>query len=361
MMRNLFGRDQEIRDAMEKQAKFLSDKDPLTALNEIVNWKIFLPELHQFRKSLRTNDTGRKPYNPLLMFKILILQSLYNLPDDRLEFMIHDRLSFMRFLGLGPADAIPDAKTIWRFRDDFAKAGTMERLFTCFNEHLKSLGLLTNPGQIIDASIVEVPQQHMTSAEKKEVAAKVKPQDWSDAKSRQKDMEATRTRKGGMGYFGYKNHVNVDVEHKLIRKYRATTASIHDSRVFDVMLDDTVVDKDQKEEVPEEKWPVVYADKAYKSKANEKILKEHKMRSCVLHRAAKHVQLTEAQKAENKKNARTRCRVEHVFGAQRKETGDLTIRAIGLTRVRCALGLRNLCYNMKRFIYLWQQEVVSSS
>lgn len=363
MIRSMFGWEQDMKDAMEKQSKFFSGKDPLVELNATVDWDIFSPDLRRFRKSLRANDTGRKPYDPLLMFKILILQSLYNLPDETLEFMIHDRISFMRFLGLSATDAIPDARTIWRFRNELAKADMVERLFSRFNEHLNALGLLTNPGQIIDATIVSVPRQHITKSEREEIASGSTPDNWSAVKSRQKDTDATWTQKGGKSYFGYKNHTCVDVENKLIRKYSATTASIHDSQVFEEILDvPTATTQDLSAPCAEGKAePQVYADKAYASQANEEILKKHGMKSRILHRAARGRKLTEEERAGNRENSRVRCRVEHVFGMQRKMIGNMVVRAVCYARVRCVLGLRNLCYNLKRFVYLTKKGVVCPS
>ena len=90
--------------------------DPLVKLNEVVHWELFRTDLEKVRDKDRKSNAGRKPFDVILMFKILILQSLYNLSDDQLEFQIRDRLSFMRFLGLSLGDTVPDAKTIWLFR-----------------------------------------------------------------------------------------------------------------------------------------------------------------------------------------------------------------------------------------------------
>ena len=92
--------------------------DPLTKLNDTLDWELFRPMLEQARKKERKSSAGPKGYDVLLLFKILILQSLYNLSDEALEFQILDRYSFSRFLGLHAASKIPDATTIWRFRED---------------------------------------------------------------------------------------------------------------------------------------------------------------------------------------------------------------------------------------------------
>ena len=100
--------------------------DPLVKLNQIVNWEQFRQTLETVRDKERKSNAGRKPFDVRLMFKIMILDSLYNLSDDQLEFQIKDRISFMRFLGLSLDDTVPDAKTIWLFRQQLTEAGLIE-------------------------------------------------------------------------------------------------------------------------------------------------------------------------------------------------------------------------------------------
>ena len=347
-MPSIFGEEQDRADAQEIYMKKLSHNDPLAALKKTIKWEIFSEDLVRFRKSLKKNDTGRPPFDPLLMFKILILQSLYNLSDDVMEFMIRDRLSFMHFLDLSPGDRVPDAKTIWYFRNELSKADMVERLFSRFKEHLASQGLMTNKGQIIDASIEESPRQRITLSEKTQISSGETPSNWSEFKTRQKDTDATWTKKNEKSYFGYKNHVNADSSTKLISRYAVTTASVHDSQVFEELLD-----------VPEApRNVVVYADKAYRSDANETILRGHKMKSRVLYRASRNKPLSSEEKGKNSEWSRIRSRVEHVFGLQSKQIGNMVVRAIGYMRVRACIGLRNLSYNMRRFVFLKKQGVL---
>jgi IS5 family transposase len=350
-MSGIFGEEQDRVDAMEIYLKKLSSKDPLVALNNTIQWEIFSADLRTFRKSLRKYDTGRPPFDPLLMFKILLLQSLYNLSDESMEFMIQDRLSFMNFLGLSSGDRVPDAKTIWFFRNELSKANMVERLFSRFKEYLASKGLMTHQGQIIDASIVESPRQRTTKSEREELAAGKTPANWSAAKSRQKDSDATWTVRNDRSYFGYKNHVQADSSTKLVSRYSVTTAGVHDSQVFEELL-----------EAPNEgNCATVYADKAYYSAANEEILRKHKIKSHVLRRATRGNPLSEDVKAKNVEWSRIRSRVEHVFGIQYKQVGNLLVRAVGYTRVRASIGLRNLGYNMNRLVFLKKTGVLCFS
>ncbi len=116
--------------------------DNLEALNEVVDWETFRPALKETFAKERKSKAGRKPYDLVLMFKVLVLQALYNLCDDQVEFQIRDRLTFMRFLGLGLEDAVPDAKTVWLFRDHLGERGVVAGLFAAFDETFEAAGYL---------------------------------------------------------------------------------------------------------------------------------------------------------------------------------------------------------------------------
>jgi transposase len=133
--------------------------------------------------------------DPVLMFKVLVIQAQNNLSDDRAEFLINDRLSFMRFLGLGLTDKVPDAKTIWAFRERLTRAGAIEALFARFDRAIREAGYIPMSGQIVDASLVPAPKQRNTDEEKKAIKEGRVPEDWTakPAKLRQKDRDARWT------------------------------------------------------------------------------------------------------------------------------------------------------------------------
>ena len=162
-----------------------------------------------------------KPFDAILMFRMLVLQALNNLSDEQVEYQVRDRLSFSRFLGLAIEDSIPDATTLWLFREKLAKAALIEQLFDRFDQHLAAKGYMARGGQIIDASIVLVPTQRNSRDENANVQAGRTPAGSTQkpAKVRQKDRDARWTKKHGRSFFGYKNHVNADAKHKLIRHY----------------------------------------------------------------------------------------------------------------------------------------------
>src|SRR5262245_34973005 len=114
-------------------------------------------------------------------------------------------------------DSIPDATTLWLFREKLAQAGLIERLFDRFDQHLAAKGYMARGGQMVDATIVPVPTQRNSRDENEAVKAGRIPQEWYNkpAKLRQKDRDARWTKRHGRSFFGYKNHVNADAKQKL--------------------------------------------------------------------------------------------------------------------------------------------------
>jgi len=136
--------------------------DPLERLSSIVDFEVFRgPLVAALRHSVRGKG-GRPPFDPVLMFKILVLQALYSLSDEATEFQIKDRLSFQRFLGLGLDGTVPDATTVWLFRERLVQAKAIDKLFVRFDAALKDRGYLAMGGQIIDATVVPAPKQRNT-------------------------------------------------------------------------------------------------------------------------------------------------------------------------------------------------------
>ena len=316
--------------------------DPLEELAQHIPWARFRKTLEKSLCRSQRPKGGRPPFDAILMFKVLVLQALYNLSDDQTEYQIRDRLSFMRFLGLDLHQRIPDAKTIWLFRETLAQAGVVETLFAQFDTYLAGQGLQACGGQLIDASLIPVPKQRNTREENATVKAGDCPTDWEaqPAKRRQKDTEARWTVKRGVRHYGYKNHVNVDKQHKLIRRYAVTDAAVHDSQVLEDVLQPKTAGRD------------VWADAAYRSKEIEAQLKKRQLRSRIQYKGYRGNPLTAKQTQTNQQRARIRARVEHVFGQQVMAMGGKLIRTIGIVRAHAKIGLKNLTYNFQRFLGL---------
>src|SRR4030081_3064338 len=128
-----------------------------------------------------------------MIFKALVLQALYNLSDDQAEYQLRDRLSFMRFLGLELEDTVPDAKTLWLYREALGKAGAVQELFDLFDGFLKDKGYLAMGRQIIDATLVSAPKQHNSGEENETIKEGETPEESKPAKHRQKDKDARWT------------------------------------------------------------------------------------------------------------------------------------------------------------------------
>lgn len=311
--------------------------DPLVKLNAMVKWETFRKSLEKVRDNGRKSAAGRKPFDVIVMFKILIVQSLYNLSDDQTEFQIRDRISFMRFLGLSLGNTVPDAKTIWLFRQQLTEAGLIEKAFDRFDRFLRDNGFAARKGQIIDASIVQAPKQRNSRDDNKRIKDGEVPEDWSENKKRQKDTDARWTRKNGVTFYGYKNHVSVDVKYKFVRSYDVTDASVYDGNVFEELLDEHNSSRD------------VWADSAYRCKATLSELQRRGFREHLQRKGCRYKQLTEKEKRGNHTRSKVRSRVEHVFGIQAQRAGNLLLRTIGLVRGKAKIGLRNLAYNMTRY------------
>ena len=297
------------------------------------------------------------------MFKVLIIQALNDLSDERVEFLIADRLSFMRVLGLSHGDKGPDHNTIWTFRQHLGAAkinGTsaLDRLFERFDRMIKEQGYLAMGGQIVDASIVAAPKQRLTQDEKAAAkAGKSANEIWPDQpnKASHKDVNArwtikysrAKAKSGGavpkghvdiaIPSFGYKNHISTDVRFGFIRAFDVTDAATYDGNVFrDLITQNTASG--------------VWADTAYNNQRNRHWLERHGKVNNMQTKKPKGRAMSDRQRFANAKLSGVRSKVEHVFGRQKSKFG-MNIRTIGIDRARIKLGLINLAYNMCRYLF----------
>jgi IS5 family transposase len=330
--------DEDFR--LEKLSKL---GDPLSKLSKGVDFELFRSILIEKLHIEPKNEGGRKPYDYILMFKILILQRYYNLSDDQTEYQICDRLSFMRFLRLTIADDVPDSKTIWHFKERLIDLDLVEVLFGLFKSQMESLGLIAHEGKIVDASFVEVPKQRNSREENKQVKNGEVPQEWGKNvnKLAQKDTDARWTKKNGVSFYGFKNHVKCDEKSKLITGYTVTDASVHDSQEATNLVN------------KEDEGQPVYADGAYVGEALQNELKnDKKVIPQIIEKGYRNTPLTDEQKASNKEKSKTRVRVEHIFGFIENSMNGSTIKTIGIKRATAMIGLMNLTYNMFRKVQI---------
>jgi IS5 family transposase len=337
-------------DFEERSAKLLATKDFLERVKTYVAWEEFLPLLAAALKRKPRENGGRPPHDALLMLKILVLQALYNLSDEQMEYQILDRFSFMRFLELGIHDTVPDARTIWLFRETLREAGVVEKLFDHFDTMLFAHGFGASGGQMIDATFVEVPRQRNGRDDNKHIKeTSTAPESWSAKKQAHKDVDAKWTKKNSVAFFGYKNHANIDVKHKIIRCYKVTDAAVHDSQELDFILDPKNDRKD------------VWADSAYRSDEQEMRLKQKGYTSHIHERSYRNKPLSEKQQEANTKKSSVRARCEHVFGHIENSMKGCFVRSIGIARASMKIGLENLAYNIARFTFLMRTKRGSAS
>lgn len=343
-----------LSDHLERLSK---DGDPLETLERTVDFEYFRGWLVEGLGYGDGSKGGRPPFDPVSMFKVLILQAQHNLSDAKMEFMIRDRLSWMRFLGFELGGATPDENTIRHFRNRMTETGTLKRVMKAFDWQLKKKGYIPMSGQIVDATLVPAPKQRNTDGEKEAIqAGKSAKQIWPDQpnKAAQKDTNARWTLKVGgkprfrpdgtplpqiaLPVFGYKSHISIDRKFGFIRGGTVTSAADADGRQLKHVVgkDNTASD--------------VWADSAYRSKKNETWLEANMLTSRIHRRKPANRPMPQAMAKANAKKSAVRSAVEHVF-AQQKNRYGLFIRTIGLARAQAKLTLANLAYNFDRLIF----------
>ena len=327
-------------DDQKRVAKLQEKKPVLKRLADSIPWESFRPLLDKGYAHERKSNAGRKRIDPLILFKMLVLQQLFNLSDLELEFQVNDRRSFEEFVGLGVMNSIPDATTVAFFRDRLLKAGVIEELFEMFESYLRSQGLQARGGQIIDATLVPVPKQRNTREENEEIKAGRLPEGWdkNPDRLRQKDLDARWVKKNDINYYGYKNSICIDVDHGFIRRYAVTPANIHDSQMLPRLLD------------PENEHDFVWADSAYSGECFADLLSLGGFESLIHEKGARNHPLSDEAKKMNRVKSAIRACVEHVFGCMTMSMGGKLTRKIGLERTEVWWGLKNLTFNFLRYL-----------
>lgn len=313
--------------------------DRTAVLARLIPWEEFREELNRVREVKNVKLGGRPPYDVVMMFKILILQGLYNLSDEDMEYQIVDRLSFQKFLGIEPGKSVPDSNTIWNSREKLKNKRLFDPLFARFERFLCQSGMEAKGGQMVDATFAQVPVRRDTPEDNDSIKKTGEaPEKWTPNQRSHKDLEARWTQKRGKNYFGYKLHACVDAGGKFIRKIIVTPANVHDSQHFEDLLDPNAIDRN------------VFADAGYTGAVHVENLLESNFIPQICERKTRNHPLTDAQKASNKQKSHIRIRVEHVFGHMTQRCrGRRVIHTIGLLRAQIKLTLQSLAYNMSRF------------
>lgn len=254
----------------ERYERVKTLKPQLQEMKELLDW-------NSFEKLFAETDSkrGRPPYDRVFMVKCLFLQSWYGISDEELEFQVNDRLSFQQFLDY-PKN-IPDYSTIWRFREELQENDMTDKIWDELKRQIEEKGFEIQKGHVQDARFIHAPPGKKNSGmDNRGREAKT---------SRSKD--GTWTKKNNKSYFGFKCHVKVGLETKLIKEVAGTTASAHDNEI-DLFEEDEIG----------------YRDKAYtgvKSKAKG-------------NGSMKRGNLSPRDELRNKRISKKRCRGEHPFG-----------------------------------------------
>jgi IS5 family transposase len=309
-----------LADALIHQHAALTELDDL---NQLIDWKSIESQM----STINNNPMGERAWPPLMMFKILLLQSFYNLSDPACEKQLARDLLFRRFVNLSLTDPVPDHSTIWRFRNNLNKSGLLQKLLDNINHQLNTQGILIKNGHasIIDATVIQAknnrPNKNAQGEKTQDKEASYNVKTASDGKQKTT--------------YGFKAHINVD-EDGFILAQTLTTGRLHDSNVFEQLFTGS-------EEA-------VYADSAYKSQKHDRLLEDKDIQNNILQRAYKNKPLTEVQKLQNKFVSQTRYVVERTIGVTKKYYGLAQARYMGIERNQARITIICIAHNLKRAV-----------
>ena len=284
----------------------------LQGVHDLVDWSRYETLLEGL-----ANRSGMGPsgYPLLKLFKIMILQRLYDLSDPAMEEMLYDRLSFRHFCGFGVSEALPDETTLCRFRSLLGPHA--QDLFCELLAQLKTKGFTAKTGVILDATVV-------ASRAKRPQGGQVS----------QRDPEAGWTKKNGVYHHGYKMHTCVDKTHQLIQGVVLSSADVHDGLALGALV------------VPQD--TACWADKAYYNQKNTSLLERLKIENNILVKASRGKPLKKEQKAHNSLHAKVRCHIERVFAHLKGTQGLERTRYLGIEKNTAWAFMTALAYNLKR-------------
>jgi IS5 family transposase len=290
----------------------------LERLHGLVKWYRFEKLLGRLREA----EEGRPAYPALLMFKGLLLQSLYGLSDAELEEALSDRLSFRKFVGLALTETTPDHSTLCRFRNLLVEAGLLLRLFGELDRQLELAGVMLKRGTMLDATLIETAAARPGSDERPSA-----------------DPQAGGVKRGRDFFFGYKAHVGVDEGSGLIRSVATTAANVNDT-----VIADALIRGDEK---------AVWGDAAYHTHARERALKRRGVKARLMRRPNKHhPDLPPRLKLYNRLIARRRATVETTFATLKRRMDLRSIRYIGLAKASAQVLLAAIAFNLRRWATL---------
>ena len=289
----------------------------LDRLAGLVKWYRFEKLIGHLRDE---GSPGRPGYPVLVLFRAVLLQSLYGLSERELEEALGDRLSFKRFVGLSLEDATPDHTVLNRFRNQLVAQGLLEKLFGELDRQLENAGVILKRGTMLDATLIQ--------------AVSVPPKE--DRPSNDPDARFTKRQGKGGSTFGYKAHMGVDEGSGLIRAVLTTPANINDTTPADELI--------RGDEA------VVWADAAYDTHARRARLKAEGKKPRIARRPNRHhPELPPRLKRYNRLIARRRATVETTFATLKRRMRLTCIRYVGLAKASGQVLLASIAFNMRRW------------
>jgi IS5 family transposase len=295
----------------------LGGNSRLDRLVELVRWYRF----EKLLSRLRDGGPGRPAFPPLVMFKALLLQTLYGLSDAELEAALADRLSFRRFIGLSLTDAVPDHSTLCRFRNLLVEAKMLDKLFAELDRQLELAGVILKRGTMLDATVIET--------------AAARPRGAGEEATDGDAAFAKRSGKPGSSY-GYKAHVGVDEGSGLIRAVITTPANVNDTVPADLLI--------RGDEA------AVMADAAYHTHARQRRLEAQGIKPRLMRRPNKyHPALPPRLKRYNQLIGRRRAAVETTFATWKRRMHFTAIRYVGLVKASAQVLMAAIAFNLRRW------------
>ena len=306
----------------------------LLRIHALINWqpiqKLVRKYYHKAKK-----ETGRLPHPPLVLFKMLLLQTWHGLSDDAVEEMVNDRLSFMRFCGLQLNELAPDATCLVRFRALLIKHNALDQLLTCINEDLEKRGIILKTGILVDASITDTSRKPKGKKTYQVAEKESKP---APKLSKGAHKEASWLNKSGKLRYGYKKHVAVDQSTGLILKLLTSKASAHESPYLPGLLNGLSLPK----------GTPIYTDKGYAGKPNASLLSRYGYRDRIQRKSSVNRPLSKNDRVYNKLIGKFRYRIEQVFGSIKRWFKSGVCRYVGLCKTHFQHLLEGIAYKLYR-------------
>lgn len=304
----------------------------LDKIKTFVDWTTIEKEVKVIDKT-HSGQGGRPPLPLSWKIKMLFVQYLFNLSDPKLEDELIDNLSFQRFVGINWNNEIPDFTTLWRFKEALIEHKISDKIFDLIVQQLEGKGLLLKRGTIVDATIIESKNKPLSNEKREQL---------QEQPSSQIDTDAHSTKKNGQYYFGYKGHIGVDQQSKLIRKRKFTSANADDG----TQLED-LMSGDEKS---------VWGDKAYPTEKYKRAARRIGIYFGILDKAKRGQPLSKKQHKRNKQKSTVRGAVEHPFAFFKSKMKYTLAWATNLVRNQLRFDMNCIIYNILRASYLLRRQ-----